>query len=123
MIKISKDTKDTKLGSKQVVKVMQGIDVVWEKNIGTLVYSDKGAYYYSISTYLFDVFEPNKNYRFVTNNPDSEYVVIGNGMQYTIKNNDVFRITNRNSIKIKNADYNYYDINIYETKEEATIII
>lgn len=32
MIKIGKDTKDIKLGSKQVVKVVKGIDVVWEKS-------------------------------------------------------------------------------------------
>lgn len=34
MIKfVSKDFKDIKIGGKQVVKVMQGIDVVWEKSV------------------------------------------------------------------------------------------
>lgn len=38
MIKfVSKDFKNIKIGSKQVVKVMQGIEVVWEKNVDSIM--------------------------------------------------------------------------------------
>lgn len=124
MIKfVSKDFKDIKIGSKQVVKVMQGIDVVWEKKSGTLVYSDTGRSSYDISVNGWSKVNPNKNYRFVTSKPNNEYSIVVSGSYNTVKNNSVFRITKNCDIKIKNTDYNYYDIKIYEVKEEATIII
>ena len=124
MIKfVSKDFKDIKIGSKQVVKVTQGIDVVWEKKSGTLVYSDTGRSSYDISVNGWSKVNPNKNYRFVTSKPDNEYSIVVSGSYNTVKNNSVFRITKNCDIKIRNTSYNYYDIKIYETKEEATIII
>lgn len=123
MIKIGKDTKDIKLGNKQVLKVYRGIDVVWEKNIVTLVYSDRGRSYYDLPIYSYGSIKPNKNYRFVTNKPDDEYSIVVGGSYYTIKNYDVFRVTTIGDIKIRNINYNYYDIKIYEVDEKATIVI
>lgn len=124
MIKISKDTKDTKLGSKQVLKVYRGVDIVWEKQkaVEILKYSGTGNSTYYISVYPWTKLNPNKNYRFTTN-VDGKYSMIVDASFYTIKNNDVFRITKKSEISIKNINFNYYDIKIYEVKEEATIII
>lgn len=121
---VSKDTKDIKLGSKQVVKVYRGIDVVWEKQkaVEILKYSGTGNSTYYISVYPWTKLNPNKNYRFTTN-VDGEYSIFVEGSSHAIKNNDVFRITKKSEITIKNMDFNYYDIKIYEVKEEATIII
>ena len=123
MIKIGNDTKDIKLGSKQVVKVIQGIDVVWEKKSDTLVYSDTGRSSYDISVNAWSKINPNRNYRFVTSKPDNEYSIVVSGSYNTVKNNSIFTITKNCDIKIKNTDYNYYDIKIYETDEEANITI
>lgn len=123
MIKIGKNTKDVKLGNKQVLKVYKGTDVVWEKDIETLVYYDTGRSRYDISVNAWSKINQNKNYRFVTSKVDNEYSIIINGSYTTIKNNDIFQITKMCDIQIRNLDYNYYDIKIYETKEEATIII
>ncbi|OXZ29167.1 hypothetical protein B9N49_00665 [Finegoldia magna] len=120
---VGKDFKDIKIGSKQVVKVMQGIDVVWEKKSGTLVYSDTGRSSYDISVNGWSKVNPNKNYRFVTSKPDNEYSIVVSGSYNTVKNNSIFRITKNCDIKIKNTDYNYYDIKIYEVDEKATIVI
>lgn len=38
MIKIGKNTKDVKLGNKQVLKVYKGTDVVWQKVFDKLVF-------------------------------------------------------------------------------------
>lgn len=124
MIKfVSEDFKDIKIGSKQVVKVIQGIDVVWEKESGTLVYSNTGGSSYDISVNSWSKVNPNKNYKFVTSKPDNEYSIVVSGSYNTVKNNSVFRITKNCDIKIKNTDYNYYDIKIYEVDEKASIII
>lgn len=124
MIKfVSEDFKDIKIGSKQVVKVTQGIDVVWEKKSDTLVYSDTGRSSYDISVNGWSKVNPNKNYKFVTSKPDNEYSIVVSGSYNTVKNNSVFRITKNCDIKIKNTDYNYYDIKIYEVDEKASIII
>ncbi|WP_392435409.1 hypothetical protein ACF3OI_01150 [Finegoldia magna] len=124
MIKfVSEDFKDIKIGSKQVVKVTQGIDVVWEKKSDTLVYSDTGRSSYDISVNGWSKVNPNKNYKFVTSKPDNEYSIMVSGSYNTVKNNSVFRITKNCDIKIKNTDYNYYDIKIYEVDEKASIII
>ena len=123
MIKIGKNTKDVKLGNKQVLKVYKGTDVVWEKDIETLVYYDTGRSRYDISVNAWSKINQNKNYKFVTSKVDNEYSIIINGSYTTIKNNDIFQITKMCDIQIRNLDYNYYDIKIYETKEEATIII
>ena len=124
MIKfVSKDFKDIKIGSKQVVKVTQGIDVVWEKKSDTLVYSDTGRSSYDISVNAWSTLNVNKNYRFVTNKPYDEYAIVISGSYTSIKNNDIFRITKMSDIKIKNISYNYYDIKICEVDEKATIVI
>ena len=123
MIKIGKNTKDVKLGNKQVLKVYKGTDVVWEKDIETLVYYDTGRSRYDISVNAWSKINQNKNYRFVTSKVDNEYSIIINGSYTTIKNNDIFQITKMCDIQIRNLDYNYYDIKIYQTKEDATIII
>lgn len=124
MIKfVSRDFKDIKIGSKQVVKVVQGIDVVWEKIVDKLVYSDTGRSSYDISVNGWSKVNPNKNYRFVTSKPDNEYSIVVSGSYNTVKNNSIFRITKNCDIKIKNTDYNYYDIKIYEVDEKANIVI
>lgn len=124
MIKfVSKDFKDIKIGSKQVVKVTQGIDVKWELMKDNLVFSGTGRSSYDISVNGWSKVNPNKNYRFVTSKPDNEYSIVVSGSYNTVKNNSVFRITKNCDIKIKNTDYNYYDIKIYEVDEKATIVI
>lgn len=125
MIKIGNEVevKDIKLGGKQVLKVYSGIDIVWEKDIETLVYYDTGRSRYDISVNAWSKINQNKNYKFVTSKVDNEYSIIINGSYTTIKNNDIFQITKMCDIQIRNLDYNYYDIKIYEVKEEATIII
>lgn len=120
---VGKDCKDIKIGSKQVVKVTQGIDVKWQKEMGTLAYSDRGRSYYDLPIYSYGSINPNKSYRFVTNKPDDEYSIVVSDSYYTIKNYDVFRVTTSGDIKIRNTNYNYYDIKIYEVNEEATIVI
>lgn len=123
MLKIGKGTKDIKLGSKQVLKVYRGVDIVWEKEMGTLVYSDTGKQEYTITIYSWSKLNPNKNYKFVTNRPDNKYSIIVSGSYYTIKNNDIFRIAGSCDIEIRNINHNYYDIKIYEVDEKATIVI
>lgn len=120
---ISKDFKDIKIGSKQVVKVYQGIDVVWEKAVDKLVYSDTGKSTHYVRVNAWSTINANKNYRFITNKPYDEYAIVISGMYTTIKNNDIFRITKTSDIEIKNISYNYYDIKIYEVDEKATIVI
>lgn len=124
MIKfVSKDFKDIKIGSKQVVKVVQGIDVVWEKIVDKLVYSDTGKSTHYVRVNAWSTLNVNKNYRFVTNKPYDEYAIVISGSYTSIKNNDIFRITKTSDIEIKNISYNYYDIKIYEVDEKATIVI
>lgn len=124
MIKfVSKNFKDAKLGNKQVVKVCQGIDVIWELIKDNLVFSGTGQSSYEFSVNSWNKLNPNKNYKFVTSKPNKEYSIIVSGSYNTVKNNSVFRITKNCDIKIKNTDYNYYDIKIYEVDEKATIVI
>ena len=124
MIKfVSKDFKDIKIGSKQVVKVIQGIDIVWKLMKGKLIFSGTGKPSYEFSVNSWNKLNTYKNYKFVTSKPDNEYSIVVSGSYNTVKNNSVFRITKNCDIKIRNTSYNYYDIKIYETKEEATIII
>lgn len=124
MIKfVSRDFKDIKIGSKQVVKVVQGIDVVWEKIVDKLVYSDTGKSTHYVRVNAWSMVNVNKNYRFVTNKPYDEYAIVISGSYTSIKNNDIFRITKTSDIEIKNISYNYYDIKIYEVDKKATIVI
>lgn len=124
MIKfVSKDFKDIKIGSKQVAKICQGTDVIWELMKDNLVFSDTGRSSYDISVNGWSKVNPNKNYRFVTSKPDNEYSIVVSGSYNTVKNNSIFRITKNCDIKIKNTDYNYYDIKIYEVDEKANIVI
>lgn len=120
---VGKDFKDIKIGSKQVVKVVQGIDVVWEKIVDKLVYSDTGKSAHYIRVNAWGELNVNKNYRFVTNKPYDEYAIVISGSYTSIKNNDIFRITKTSDIEIKNISYNYYDIKIYEVDEKANIVI
>ena len=97
MIKfVSKNFKNIKIGSKQVLKVYRGIDIVWEKQkaVEILKYSGTGNSTYYISVYPWTKLNPNKNYRFTTN-VDGKYSMIVDASFYTIKNNDVFRITKK----------------------------
>lgn len=124
MIKfVSKNFKDAKLGNKQVVKVCQGIDVIWELIKDNLVFSGTGQSSYEFSVNSWNKLNPNKNYKFVTSKPNNEYSIIVSGSYNTVKNNRIFRITKNCDIKIKNTDYNYYDIKIYEVDEKANIVI
>lgn len=120
---VGKDFKDIKIGSKQVLKVCRGIDIVWEKDIGTLVYYDTGRSSYEFSVNSWNKLNPYKNYKFVTSKPDNEYSIVVSGSYNTVKNKSVFRITKNCDIKIKNTNYNYYDIKIYEVDEKANIVI
>lgn len=124
MIKfVSKNFKDAKLGNKQVVKVCQGIDVIWELIKDNLVFSGTGQSSYEFSVNSWNKLNPYKNYKFVTSKPDNEYSIVVSGSYNTVKNNSIFKITKNCDIKIKNTDYNYYDIKIYEVDEKATIVI
>lgn len=128
MIKfVSKDFKNIKIGSKQAIKVCKGIDVVWEAvSLGKLVYSDTGRKSYGSRVDNWNSsLSPNKNYRFVTNLPSDTYQILdSNYNSYKIKNYDIFKFRGTHyNIFFDNTNENTYDIKIYETKEEATIII
>lgn len=123
MIKIGNDVKDIKFGNKQVLKVYRGVDVVWEKDTGTLVYSNSGSSFYNISVNGWSDVKSNKNYKFVSDKTDGEYVIIVNSSFNPIKNNDIFTITKTCNIKIRDVNSINYDIKIYEVKEKANIIM
>lgn len=123
MIKIGKNTKDVKLGNKQVLKVYKGTDVVWQKVVDKLVYSNSGSSFYNISVNGWSKLNPNKNYKFVSDKTEGEYVIVVNSSFNPIKNNDIFTITKICNMKIRDVNYINYDIKIYETKEKATIIM
>lgn len=117
-----------KLGNNGIVpkgysKIMRCSSLVWEKDIGTLVYYDTGRSSYEFSVNSWNKLNPYKNYKFVTSKPDNEYSIVVSGSYNTVKNNSVFRITKNCDIKIRNTSYNYYDIKIYEVNEKATIVI
>lgn len=118
--------KDSNSNICNIGKAYSDEKLVWEKRakeLGTLVYYDTGSSKYDISVNGWSKVNPNKNYKFVTTKADNEYSIIVSGSYMTIKNNDIFRITRNCDMQIKNLNYNYYDIKIYEVKEEATIII
>lgn len=118
--------KDNKSNILNIAKAYSDKELVWkkrDKELGTLVYYDTGSSKYDISVNGWSKVNPNKNYKFVTTKVDNEYSIIVSGSYYTIKNNDIFRITKNCDIQIKNLNYNYYDIKIYEVEEEANITI
>lgn len=124
MIKfVSRDFKDIKIGSKQVVKVMQGIDVVWEKKSGTLVYSDTGRSSYDIRVYSGSDISPKKNYKFISNRKDLEYFLVIGDKEHKIKTGDIFTVNSNCNIKIRNNSYGYFDIKLYETQSHTNLII
>lgn len=124
MIKIGKDLKDSKIGSKQVVKVCRGISIIWEKKLEVLVFSSYSKSSYSVGVDSWSELRPNKSYKFVTNKPDNTYELTTSKGRYSIKNNDVFRFKKEDyEITFSNTSYNYYDIEIYEVDENATIVI
>lgn len=124
MIKIGKDLKDSKIGSKQVVKVCRGINIIWEKKQEVLVFSSYSKSRYSVGVDPWSELRPNKNYKFVTDEPNDTYELKTTKGRYPIKNNDVFRFKKEDyEITFSNTSYNYYSIKIYEVDEKATIVI
>lgn len=86
-----------------------------------LIYTKSGSSYYDISINNWSDIQPNKNYRFITNKGGRYSIFSGNGA-YTIRNKDVFRVNENCDIKIRNTDYNLFELKIYETTDTATII-
>lgn len=124
MIKIGNEIKDSKIGSKQVVKVCRGISIIWEKKLKILIFSSYSKRSYSVGVDSWSELKPNKNYKFVTNKPDNTYELTTSKGRYSIKNNDVFRFKKEDyEITFSNTSYNYYSIEIYEVDEKATIVI
>lgn len=123
MIKIGITNIDKVIYQGRISKVLKGIDLIWEKvEPETLVYTKSGSSYYDISINNWSDLRPNKNYRFTTNK-DGNYTINSNGISYPIIDKDVFTVMQNCDIKIRNTDYNFFDINIYETTDAATIII
>ncbi len=122
MIKIgNQGIKDIKK-SGDIVKVLKGTDLVWKKaKPETLIYTKSGSNYYKISINNWSDIRPNKNYRFITNKGGRYSIFSGSGA-YTIRNKDVFRVNENCDITIRNGDYNLFELKIYETTDEATII-
>ena len=130
MIKfVSKDFKNIKIGSKQVVKVMQGIDVVWEKEIKEIkediVLERKNANLkYFIGIGSSEILKLNTNYRLKTDNPSDEYTINANGEKYLIKDGSVFMSKKEDPwLSIENNSGNYFRMTIYKTTSKATTII
>ena len=126
MIKfVSNDFEDIKIGSKQVVKVMRGIDVVWEKEIKeyvVMVRNNSRKHIIGVSS--SDILKTNTTYRFKTDNPADKYSINAGGKKYEIKDGDIF-VTKKDYplLSIENNFYNFFELTIYKTTSKATIII
>lgn len=125
MIKIGKNTKDLKLGNKQVLKVYKGTDVVWEKEIKEdIVMTRNSSRKYFIGVSSSDILKTNTTYRFKTDKPSDEYTINASGGKYKIKDGDVF-LAKRDYplLSIANNSDNYFKLTIYKTTSKATTII
>ena len=123
---VGKDFKDIKIGSKQVVKVIQGIDVVWQKEIKEdIVLERKNANRkYFIGIGPSEMLKLNTNYRFKTDNSSDEYTINANGKKYLIKDGSVFMAKKEDPwLSIENNSGNYFKLTIYKTTSKATTII
>lgn len=129
MIKIGKNTKDVKLGNKQVLKVYKGTDVVWEKETKEIkediVLERKNANLkYFIGIGSSEILKLNTNYRLKTDNPSDEYTIKANGKKYLIKDGSVFMSKKEDPwLSIENNSGNYFKLTIYKTTSKATTII
>jgi hypothetical protein len=129
MIKIGKNTKDVKLGNKQVLKVYKGTDVVWEKETKEIkediVLERKNANLkYFIGIGSSEILKLNTNYRLKTDNPSDEYTIKANGKKYLIKDGSVFMAKKEDPwLSIENNSGNYFKLTIYKTTSKATTII
>lgn len=115
--------KDSNSNISNIGKAYSDEKLVWEKKKNGPVYSDTEKSSYDFSVNAWNILKPNKNYKFETNKVDNEYAIVINGSYTSIKNNNIFTITKNCDMQIRNINYNYYDIKIYEADEEATIII
>lgn len=115
--------KDSNSNISNIGKAYSDKELLWEKSINEPVYSDTGKSRYDFIVNAWNILKPNKNYKFVTNKADSEYAIVISGSYTTIKNNNIFTITKNCDMQIRNMNYSYYDIEIYEVKEEANITI
>ena len=125
MIKIGKNTKDVKLGNKQVLKVYKGTDVVWEKEIKEdIVMTRNGSRKYFIGVSSSDILKINTTYRFKTDKPTDEYLINAGGQKYLIKDGGVF-MSKRDYplLSIENNSDSYFKLTIYKTTSKATTII
>ena len=115
--------KDNNSNITSIGKAYSDKELLWKKEINGPVYSDTGKSRYDFSVNAYNILKPNKKYKFVTNKADSEYAIVINGSYTSIKNNNIFTITKNCDIQIRNINYSYYDIKIYEVEEKANITI
>lgn len=104
----------------KIYEVSGSADIKLEKS-EPLIYTKSGSSYYDISINNWSDIRPNKNYRFTTNK-GGNYTISSNGVSYPIKDNEVFTTMQNRDIKIRNTDYNLFELKIYETTDTATII-
>lgn len=105
------------------IKIYEGsgsADIKLEKS-EPLIYTKSGSSYYDISINNWSDLRPNKNYRFTTN-IGGYHTISSNGVSYPLLDKEIFTVRQNCDIKIRNADYNLFEIKIYETTDEATII-
>ncbi|WP_308749698.1 hypothetical protein [uncultured Anaerococcus sp.] len=123
---ISKDFKDIKIGSKQVVKVCQGIDVVWQKEEDELILSETGNSHYRINISNSDILKPNQAYKFIGSNKynNNNYSLsVQYGGKFSLKSGDVFSINYGREIEIRNDSYLDFELFIYKTADEPNLKI
>lgn len=127
MIKISKGLKDIKIGSKQVLKVYRGIDVVWQKEEDELILSETGNSHYRINISNSDILKPNQAYKFIGsnkyNNNNNYSLSVQYGGKFSLKSGDVFSINYGREIEIRNDSYLDFELFIYKTADEPNLKI
>lgn len=106
--------------SGNIAQVLKGTDLIWEKSKIVFEGSVKSVYLINISE--TGTLNPGKTYTFTTNNPYDAYVLLSGDKEYTTKQGDTFTADHECEIKIKNTNYTFFDIKIYETTDTATII-
>ncbi len=115
--------KDSNSNISNIAKAYSDKELLWKKNEDTIVYSESGKSSYDININSWTEIKPNTNYKFVTNRADNEYSIVAGSTVKKIKNNDVFKCKNSVVVKIRNTDYNYFDIKLIKTEEPASVIL
>lgn len=119
MIKIGITNIDKVIYQGRISKVLKGTDLIWEKSLTVFEGSVKSVYLINISN--SGALKPGKTYTFTTNNPYDYYILSSGDKEYTIRQGDTFTADHECEIKIKNTNYSFFDIKIYEASGSADI--